>query len=317
MQLKPSRPENFLMSPISTPYLSPPRWVVPHLPTTFALFFVPLIIWSSVVRSSEPKSIKNSVGMELVQIPSDSFVMGSPSKEEDRDDREERHEVTISKPFYMGAFEVTQAEYVRVMEGVDKANNRSTFKADDNPVENVEWRLAKVFCERLSQMPAEKKAGRKYRLPTEAEWEFACRAGTSTAFHCGDSISSTQANFNGNYPVGDAKQGKYLRRTTKVGTYEPNPFGLYDMHGNVSEWCEDWYDPDYYLDSPEVDPLGPPFGVVKTNFSNFGAKNYFVVVRGGSWVDDGRACRSAYRFRAMPNTQYRLIGFRVVCTTGL
>ena len=239
--------------------------------------------------------------------------MGSPRSEKDRNAREERHEVTIRKAFYMGAYEVTQAEYMKVMANVEKVTNRSAFKDDDNPVEGVEWGLAKVFCEQLSSRPDEKKAGRKYRLPTEAEWEYACRAGTTTAFHFGDGISSTQANFNGNYPAGGAKTGKYLRRTNKVGSYDANSFGLYDMHGNVAEWCADWYDPDYYLDSPETDPLGPPFGVVKTSFDNFGGKNYFVVVRGGNWVDDGRACRSAYRFRAMPNTQYRLIGFRVVC----
>jgi formylglycine-generating enzyme required for sulfatase activity len=128
-------------------------------------------------------------------------------------------------------------------------------------------------------------------------------------------LSSEQANFNGKYPVGNDKNGengKYLRQTAKVGSYPPNAFGLYDMHGNVAEWCADWYDPQYYIDSPAEDPLGPPFGVVPTGFTN-AAQNFFVVVRGGCWVDEGRACRSAYRFRAMPNTQYRLIGFRVAC----
>jgi formylglycine-generating enzyme required for sulfatase activity len=180
-------------------------------------------------------------------------------------------------------------------------------------VENVEWKNAKVFCERLSVRPEEKAAGRTYRLPSEAEWEYACRAGAPTAFHFGDALSSNEANFNGNYPTDGAERGPYLRRTAKVGSYEPNAFGLYDMHGNVAEWCADWYDPEYYLDSPEEDPLGPPFGVVPTRFTNNGDQNFFVVVRGGCWVDDARACRTAYRFRAMPNTQYRLIGFRVVC----
>ena len=263
--------------------------------------------------AAEPQIITNSIEMKLVLIPAGSFTMGSPRSEPDRDDKEELHDVTITKSFYMGVYEVKQAEYQTVMQSIPKADNRSTFKGADNPVENVEWRLANTFCEALSARPEEVRAGRKYRLPHEAEWEYACRAGTSTAFHFGDSLGASQANFNGKYPAGDAQPGEYLRRTTKVGSYEANAFGLHDMHGNVAEWCADWYDPDYYLNSPDEDPLGPPFGVVPTTFTNFGDKNFFVVVRGGCWVDDGRACRSAYRFRAMPNTQYRLIGLRVVC----
>lgn len=280
-----------------------------------AVCLVTLALFSNVPdgHAAEPQFVTNSIDMKLARIPAGTFKMGSPRSEAERDDKEEVHEVAITKPFYIGVYEVKQPEYVKVMEGVDRANNRSTFKGDDNPVENVEWRLARIFCERLSSRPDEQRAGRSYRLPTEAEWEYACRAGASTAFHVGESLAASDANFNGKYPAGDAKPGEYLRRTAKVGSYEPNAFGLHDMHGNVAEWCADWYDPDYYLDSPDEDPLGPPFGVVPTKFTNFGDENYFVVVRGGCWVDDGRACRSAYRYRAMPNTQYRLIGFRVVC----
>lgn len=259
--------------------------------------------------ADQPKIIMNSIGMKLTGIPAGTFMMGSPRDEEERDDKEERHEVEITKPFYMGVCEVTQSQYAAVV-----GENKSAFKdLRDNPVENVEWKKAIVFCERLSSRPEEKSAGRKYRLPTEAEWEYACRAGTRTAFYFGNSLSSREGNFNGNYPAGKAPKGRYLRRPVKVASYKPNAFGLYDMHGNVNEWCSDWYAPEYYLDSPEKDPLGPPVGVVPTGFNNNGNQNYFVVVRGGCWVDDGRACRSAYRFRAMPNTQYRLIGFRVVC----
>ena len=265
------------------------------------------------VPAAEPKTITNSIGMKLVQIPAGTFKMGSPRSEAERDDKELRHEVKISTPFYMGALEITQAEYVGVMKDAPKFRNRAAFKGDDNPMENVEWKSARQFCERLSARAAEKKAGRTYRLPSEAQWEYACRGGKSTPFHAGESLSSKQANFNGGYPYGKAEKGQYLRKTIKGGSYQPNAFGLYDMHGNVAEWCADWYDPKYYEDSPEEDPLGPPFGVVDTRFTNFDKNNFFVVVRGGSWVDDARACRSAYRFRAMPNTQYRLIGFRVVC----
>lgn len=267
-----------------------------------------IVCGTTAAQTDSPTVITNSIGMKLVRIPAGEFMMGSPPSEPERDAIEERHSVRITKPFFFGMYEVTQAQY-RSIAGED----RSSFKGNDNPVENVEWKKAIEFCNRLSARPQEKSAGRKYRLPTEAEWEYACRAGTTTAFHCGDSLSSREANFNGNYPAGDADKGPYLRRTERVGTYKPNALGLYDMHGNVAEWCADWYDPDYYFDSPEEDPLGPPLGVVPTNFTNNGDQNYFVVVRGGCWVDDGRACRSAYRFRAMPNTQYRLIGFRIVC----
>jgi formylglycine-generating enzyme required for sulfatase activity len=283
-----------------------------HITTTMALgitFVITLVPISAMAQA--PKSITNSIGMKLTRIPAGEFMMGSPKSEAERDDKEERHEVEISKPFYMGTHEVDQAQYVAVMQ-----ENKSSFKNANNPVENVEWTKAKEFCKLLSSGRQERTARRKYRLPTEAEWEYACRAGTKSAFNFGDSLSSNEANFNGNYPAGKTSKAPYVRRTTKVGSYKPNAFGLYDMHGNVAEWCADWYDPEYYLDSPDTDPLGPPLGVVATRFGNNGNQNFFVVVRGGCWVDDGRACRSAYRFRAMPKTQYRLIGFRVVCETS-
>ena len=277
----------------------------------FSLAILAVVVPRSA-HSDETITITNSIDMEFALIPAGTFTMGSPDGEAERDDKEKQHQVTITKSFYIGVQEVTQAEYGEVMSGLEDFRDRSAFAAPENPVENVEWQLAKLFCERLTSRPEEESAGRKYRLPTEVEWEHACRGGTSTAFHFGNSLSSTQANFNGQYPAGDAKKDKYLRKTTKGGSYEPNAFGLHDMHGNVAEWCADWYDPDYYFDSPGEDPQGPPSGVVPTNFTN-AEQNFFVVVRGGCWVDDGRACRSAYRFRAMPNTQYRLIGFRVVC----
>jgi formylglycine-generating enzyme required for sulfatase activity len=273
------------------------------------------------------KAITNSVGMKLVLIPAGKFHMGSPAAEDERDDIELRHEVTISKPFYMGVHEVTQEEYAKVVGGPSEGgkrnplNNGARFNKDrgggpDHPQENVEWFQAAEFCTRLSALPDEKNAGRTYRLPTEAEWEYACRAGTDTPFHSGKSLSSKQANFNGNYPYGDAAKGDYLRRTSKVGSYKPNAWGLYDMHGNVSEWCSDWYDPDYYKTSPKNDPTGPEKGVVPTGYKNRntpGVGQWYRVIRGGSWLDEARGCRSAYRFRAMPNEPYQLIGLRVVC----
>ena len=152
-----------------------------------------------------------------------------------------------------------------------------------------------AFCKKLSELPEEKKAGRVYRLPTEAEWEYACRAGTKTAFHYGDSLSSKQANFDGNFPYGGADKGPYLERTAKVGTYAANAFGLYDMHGNVWEWCQDWY---------TEKPLGGEDPMVTTAAS-------IRVVRGGSWINFGRCCRSAFRFWFEPGNRYDYLGFRV------
>ncbi len=198
--------------------------------------------------AAPPKEVTNSIGMKLALIPAGKFLMGSPKDEKDRLLAEEQHEVSITKPFYLGVYEVTQAEYEKVME-----NNPSCFSANGDgkysvndmdtsrfPVENVSWDDAVAFCKKLSELPEEKKAGRVYRLPTEAEWEYACRAGTKTPFHYGDSLSSKQANFCGHFPYGGADKGPWLKRTAKVDTYAANAFGLYDMHGNVWEWCQDW-----------------------------------------------------------------------------
>ncbi len=264
---------------------------------------------------SKVQSITNSIGMKLARIPAGTFMMGSPRSEIDRDSEEFLHEVEITKPFYMGVYEVTQREFARItLPGEKRRQPKANFAGNrgggpDHPMEHLLWKHAVDFCKTLSQQSAERRAGRTYRLPTEAEWEYACRAGTKTAFHFGESLSSEHANFNGDYPYSAAPKGPYVRKTAKVGRYKPNAFGLYDMHGNVGEWCADWYDREYYRDSSTQDPLGPPVGVLSTDFDG----NYYLVVRGGCWLDDARACRSAYRFRAMPKNTYRLIGFRVVC----
>jgi formylglycine-generating enzyme required for sulfatase activity len=272
------------------------------------LEFAPRMKWQSGLQ----REITNSIGMKLVLIPAGTFQMGSPRGEPERQPDETRHEVTITKPFYMGIYEVTQAQYAKLMD----PKTRAFFNSDrggspEHPMEDVLWTEADEYCQKLTALKEETSAGRKYRLPTEAEWEYACRAGTTTAFHFGDSLSSLQANFNGNGPYGTAEEGPYLRQTAKVGSYPPNAFGLYDMHGNVAEWCADWYDPEYYNASPDEDPPGPPAGVLPDDYENF-----YVVIRGGCWLDDARACRSAYRHRAMHRNRYRLIGFRVVCDTA-
>lgn len=261
---------------------------------------------------AKPVVITNSIGMKLARIPTGKFRMGSPRTELERDPQEVQHEVSISRPFFLGVYEVTQAEFAKIIgDRHQAAFSAASGGGPDHPMENVAHEDTAVFCNKLSALDAELRAGRKYRLPTEAEWEYACRAGATQAFHYGAALSSKQANFNGARPYGGAETGPYLRRTSKVGTYPPNAFGLFDMHGNVAEWCADWYDPDYYTNSPSDDPPGPPVGVLSDDYGNF-----FRVARGGSWLDDARACRAAFRMRGMHRNRYFLIGFRVACDAG-
>jgi formylglycine-generating enzyme required for sulfatase activity len=258
------------------------------------------------------KVITNSIGMKLTLIPAGKFVMGSPPSEAERDAEELQHEVVITRPFYLGVYEVTQEQYQKVMGKNPSWFNDKRGGGPDHPVEQVRRREAIEFCQKLSELPAEMQAKRHYRLPTEAEWEYACRAGTTTAFSFGNALAATQANFNGKYPYGGAPKGPNLQRTAKVGSYAPNAWGLYDMHGNVWEWCSDWYDPGYYKNSPREDPQGPDKGVISTGFAN----DFFVVLRGGSWLEEGRGCRGAYRFRLQPVEAYRIAGFRAACVIG-
>jgi formylglycine-generating enzyme required for sulfatase activity len=260
--------------------------------------------------AGDAKIITNSIGMKLAPIPAGKFQMGSPADEAERDQGEIQHEVTITKSFYIGVYEVTQREFDQVMPTNVKRGsifNQNRGGGPDHPAENVTWKQAGEFCKNLT-IGEEMRLGRRYRLPTEAEWEYACRAGTTTPFHFGNSLSSKQANFNGKFPFGKAEQGPYLRMTAKIGSYPANAWGLHDMHGNVWEWCADYHDKDYYRNSPKEDPKGPEKGVVSTDYVD-----YFRVIRGGSWLDDAQGCRSAYRYRAMPEEPNRLIGFRVVC----
>jgi formylglycine-generating enzyme required for sulfatase activity len=233
-----------------------------------------------------------------------------------------QHEVQISKEFWLGTHEVTQKQFKQVMgynpsffskDGKGKeglkypdiskpAGGKDGLPANTGsfPVENVSWEEADEFCRKLTEQPAEKKGGRKYRLPTEAEWEYACRGGAPSyqAFHFGNSLSSTQANFLGSFPFGGADKGLSLERTCKVGSYAKNGFGLYDMHGNVWEWCHDWFAENYYANNSRRDPSGPSEGANR-------------VLRGGSWKGHGRGCRSAVRFGFTPAHRMNVLGFRV------
>jgi formylglycine-generating enzyme required for sulfatase activity len=244
--------------------------------------------------------LTNSIGMRLVLIPAGRFRMGSPSGEGDRRDDEEQHEVEITRPFYLDRHEVTQAAYEKVMGhnpsyfapgGAGEAEVRG-LDTGSFPVDSVTWEDAREFCQRLSDLPAERGAGRVYRLPTEAEWEYACRGGAreSVPFHTGPSLPADQANF-------DRKVG----RTRPVGSFQKaNGYGLFDMHGNVSEWCADRYAHGYYPVSPVRDPAGPDRGARR-------------VLRGGSWERPAGDCRSAARRGFDPGVRNTGFGFRVVC----
>jgi formylglycine-generating enzyme required for sulfatase activity len=249
------------------------------------------------------KKFTNSVGMKFVRIPSGKFTMGSPADEPGRTVEEVQHEVEFTKPIFMGVYPVTQAQYKKVMEA-----NPSYFsatgggralvagiKTDDFPVEMVSWNSAADFCKKLSALAGEKGARRVYRLPTEAEWEYACRAGVKkpTAFHCGKVLNTTDANFT----------GSALNRSTKVGSYKPNAWGLYDFHGNVWHWCADYHHRDYYSKSPKKDPRGPATG-------------FYRIIRGGSFGNSADNCRSAYRNHYGPTNTSQYVGFRVVCNIG-
>jgi formylglycine-generating enzyme required for sulfatase activity len=242
--------------------------------------------------------------MELVLIPAGAFLMGSPESEAQRDaDEGPCHKVTITRPFFLGVHPVTRREYAAVVghdpvrPGKDKDHDREPH----GPVTYVSWADAVAFCRQLSALAEERAAGRVYRLPTEAEWEYACRAGTTTPFHFGASASSRLANFNGRHPYGGAKKGPALQGPSPVGSYPPNDFGLCDMHGNVWEWCGDWYDRLSYGLGADRDPTGPGDGDVR-------------VLRGGSFSCPGCRCRSAARYQGAPGDYGGTVGFRVALT---
>jgi len=259
-------------------------------------------LFDSIERTAPERSklVTNAVGMKLVLIPAGSFLMGSPPEEPGHKANEGPvHEVHLTKDFYLGIHPVTQEQYQIVM-GVNPARFSVTAGGGlDHPVENVTWDDAVQFCRKLSEREEEKKAGRRYRLPTEAEWEYACRAGTSGVFSFGAALLPGQANFDTSYPLGGGQTATALQTTSRVGAYPANHFGLHDMHGNVWEWCADWLDSGYYRLSPRRDPTGP-------------ANGQFRVIRGGSWRNHAVTCRSAYRNGLAPTARDTITGFRVV-----
>jgi formylglycine-generating enzyme required for sulfatase activity len=297
------------------PHLTPPELVAGG-PATFEFETAKLEVQQSGLRR-KPKivitksqgtaqgyveSLDASVGLDMVVIPAGQFVMGAPKGEAESDDDERpQHQVTVSQ-FWMGRYAVTQAQW-RVVAGWDEIDRTldpapSHFKGDNRPVEQVSWLDTIEFCQRLSA-----KTGRDYRLPSEAEWEYACRAGTTDPFYFGETITVDLVNYDGNYIYGKGKKSQYREKTIDVGSFPANGFGLHDMHGNVWEWClDDWHDS--YEGAPD-DGSAWLIETAETASSK--------VLRGGSWIYSPRWCRSAYRNHVVVDANHRSIGFRVVC----
>ena len=232
------------------------------------------------------------VRQQLRWIRPGDFLMGSPENEPERLDDETPHRVILSQGFWLADTACTQALWQAVM-----GNNPRGFQGEERPVENVSWDDVQAFLSRLNHAAPDP----GFRLPTEAEWECACRAGTTTAFWFGDQITPEQVNYDGNYPYADGAKGLYRKETVPVKELPRNGWGLYQMHGNVWEWCQDWYGD--YPDETVVDPTGPMEGEAR-------------VLHGGGWVDFGRRVRSAYRGRGDPGDRDGIGGFRLARGQG-
>ncbi|MEO6390392.1 MAG: formylglycine-generating enzyme family protein [Pyrinomonadaceae bacterium] len=234
-------------------------------------------------------ALPHGLSLELVKIPAGSFCMGSLEGDSAAGDNEmPRHRVEITREFFLGRFEITQAQWNAVM-----GTNPSHFKdCPQCPVEMISWRDATTFVAKLNA----RQRKYRFRLPTEAEWEYATRAGSQANFAYGDTLSSTQANFDGNFPFGNVAQGRFLKRTAEVGGYPPNQWGLYDIHGNVWEWCSDYFG--QYRNRVQRDPKGPATG-----------RSH--VLRGGSWFVNAVNARSATRHNLAADQRNPNNGMRI------
>lgn len=242
-------------------------------------------------EDARTKYFTNNIGMKFVWIPPGSFMMGSPKEEVEREPYwkadEKQHGVTLTRGFYMGVHLVTQQEWQVVMR-----NNPSHFQGEENlPVDGVSWEDCQRFIMKLRASDS-----RPYRLPTEAEWEYACRAGTATPFHFGETISTDQANYLGDFIYAKGERGANRRKTTAVDSFPANAWGLHDMHGNLFQWCQDWLGA--YPASAAADPKGAVLGDYR-------------VLRGGAWNSNPEWCRSAYRAMNFPDSREPIFGFRL------
>jgi sulfatase modifying factor 1 len=277
---------------------------------TVAVNSAPVAVTPSTFDGRDAGDERQVAGMHLCWCPAGRFTMGSPPNEPERRPGEDQVEVTLSHGFWMSKYETTQGDWKRVMGGELPGELTEELPAgDDLPVGNVNFPECEAFCRALSTLAHESgdlPDDWEFRLPTEAQWEYACRAGTTTATSFGDSISSTQANFKGDKPYNGGEPGPSLGRATKVGSYPANPWGLYDMHGNIYEWCRDWYhrrlpggtDPDLHDASDTA---------TKSEHGDISRSR-----RGGCWADVGWPLRTAFRLRFEQERRYDHIGFRVV-----
>ena len=256
----------------------------------------PIFVQSSGINKSAKTHFAEAAGnIEMIWVEPGTFIMGSPDSEPNRGSNENLHDVNITKGFYLGKYEVTQSQYESVMQGNEEGVNQqpSQYIGTNRPVERISWIDANIFCDRLTKL--EQAAGRlpkswAYSLPTESEWEYACRGGTNSIYSWGESISTLNANYDRN-----------LGQTVNVGQYSPNQFGFFDMHGNVWEWTDDWYDANYPVGSVN-NPSGPESGNLR-------------VMRGGAWNDNEENLRSAKRLGGVPTGKYNILGFRVSLKT--
>ena len=234
----------------------------------------------SPFAASDPKPL-----IEWVNIPAGTFIMGSPEDEPNRKADETPHRVTLNA-FKMSRYEITFEQYDIFCEATGREKPKDEgWGRKKQPVINVSWDDATAFAGWMG-----------CRLPTEAEWEYVCRAGTTTPFNTGNNLTTAQANYNGNFPYNDSPKGEFRARTVPVGSFAPNSWGLYDMHGNIWEWCNDRYGD--YPETEQLNPAGPDEGT-------------FRVFRGGGWRNYAQLCRSAFRYKYFPDYRHFNIGFRV------
>ena len=262
-------------------------------------------VFSDVAEAGEERVVE---GIQLCWCPPGRFVMGSPPSEPERRPGEDQVAVTLSRGFWMAKYETTQGQWRRVVGALPGELTAELPAGDDLPVGNVNFAEAEAFCRALTERAHRSGDLRKdweFRLPTEAQWEYACRAGTTTATAFGDKLGSTQANFKGK-PFNGAEPGPSLDRAARVGSYPRNAWGLHDMHGNTYEWCRDWY----HARLPGG--TDPDLHAAKDTAARSEHGDISRVRRGGCWADEGWPCRSAFRLRFEPERRYDHIGFRVV-----